>query len=55
MKKYLVCIDYSATVHHVVEAENEDQAQNIAYEVAKKVLTHDALYITVGYVDEVKE
>jgi len=55
MKKYLVCIDYSASVHHEVEAENEEQAQKIAYEKAKKVLSHEDLYITVGYVDEVKE
>jgi hypothetical protein len=55
MKKYIVCIDYSASVHHEVEAENEEQAQNIAYEKAKKVLSYDDLYITVGYVDEVEE
>jgi hypothetical protein len=55
MKKYLVCIDYSASIHHEVEAENEEQAQIIAFKAAKKVLSNDDLYITVGYVDEVKE
>ena len=55
MKKYLVCIDYSATVHHEIEAENEEQAQIIALEKAKKILSNDDLYITIGYVDEVEE
>ena len=54
MKKYIVCIDYSASVHHEVEAENEEQAQIIAFKKAKEVLPYDDLYITVGYVDEVE-
>ena len=55
MKKYIVCIDYSASVQHEVEAENEEQAQIIAFKEAKKVLPYDDLYITVGYVDEVEK
>ena len=55
MKKYIVCIDYSASVHHEVEAENEEQAQITAFKKAKEVLSYDSLYITVGYVDEVEE
>jgi hypothetical protein len=50
-----VCIDYSASVHHEVEAENEEQAQIIALKKANEVLPYDDLYITVGYVDEVEE
>lgn len=55
MKKYIVCIDYSASVQHEVEAENEEQAQITALRKAKEVLPYDDLYITVGYVDEVEE
>jgi hypothetical protein len=52
MKKYDVCIDYSASVHHEVEAENEEQAQIIALKKAKEVVPYDELSVTVGYVDE---
>jgi hypothetical protein len=55
MKKYLVCIDYSASVHHEVEAENEEQAEDIAMKEALKSVPYDELSVTVGYVDEVEE
>ena len=55
MKKYIVCIDYSASVHREVEAENEEQAQIIALKKAKEDAPYDDLFITVGYVDEVEE
>jgi len=52
MKKYIVCIDYSASVHHEVEAENEEQAESIALKEAMKVVPYDDLSVTVGYIDE---
>ena len=55
MKKYIVCIDYSASIQHEVEAENEEQAQIIALKKAKEDAPYDDLFITVGYVDEVEE
>jgi len=52
MKKYIVCIDYSASVHYEVEAENEEQAESIALKQAMEVVPYDDLSVTVGYVDE---
>jgi hypothetical protein len=54
MKKYIVCIDYTASVHHEVEAENEDQAQSIALKKALVVVPYDELSVTVGYVEEME-
>ena len=52
MKKYIVCIDYSASVHHEVEAENEEKAQSMALKKALEDMPYDELSVTVGYVDE---
>jgi hypothetical protein len=55
MKKYIVCIDYAASVHHEVEAEDEEQAERLAMKKAMESVPYDELSVTVGYVDEVKE
>ena len=55
MKKYIVCIDYAASVHHEVEAENEEQAESIAMKKALESVPYDELSVTVGYVDGVEE
>jgi len=52
MKKYTVCVDYTASVHHEVEAENEEQAQKIALTKAMEAVPYDDLAVTVGYVEE---
>jgi hypothetical protein len=55
MKTYIVCIDYSASVHHEVEAENEEQAQSIALKKAMESVPYDELSVTVAYIDEEEE
>jgi len=55
MKKYIVCIDYAASVHHEVEAENEEQSESIAMKKALESVPYDELSVTVGYVDEVDD
>ena len=55
MKKYEVCIDYTATKIYEVEAEDADQAESIAMKQAMEVAPYDDLVVTVGYIDEVEE
>lgn len=55
MKKYEVCIDYTASKIYVVEADDEDQAERIAMAKATEVAPYDDLVVTVGYIDEVEE
>lgn len=55
MKKYHVCIDYTASKIYEVEAEDADQAENIALKQAMEVAPYDELCVTVGYVDEEDE
>lgn len=55
MKKYEVCIDYTASKIYEIEADDEDQAESIALKQAMEVAPYDELSVTVGYVDEVEE
>jgi hypothetical protein len=52
MKKYIVCIDYIASVIHEIEAEDADKAESIAMKKALEKMPYDELSVTVGYVDE---
>jgi hypothetical protein len=52
MKKYFVCIDYTASVIHEIEAEDADQAESIAMKEAMQSVPYDELSVTVGYVEE---
>lgn len=55
MKKYTVCIDYTASKIYEVEADDADQAESIALKQAMGVAPYDELCVTVGYVDEEDE
>lgn len=55
MKKFVVCIDYTASKIYEVEAKNADQAESIALQQAREVAPYDDLVVTVGYVDEEEE
>jgi hypothetical protein len=55
MKKYEVCVDYTASKIYEVEAEDADQAESIALKQAMEVAPYDELSVTVGYVDEMDE
>lgn len=55
MKKYIVCIDYAASVHHEVEAEDEEQAERLAMKEAMQSVPYDDLSVTVGYVEEIDD
>jgi hypothetical protein len=55
MKKYSVCIDYTASVIYEVEAANPEAAEAEAMRKAAEVAPYDELCITVGYVDEVED
>lgn len=55
MKKYVVCVDYTASKIYEVEAEDADQAENIALKRAMEVAPYDELSVTIGYVDEEDE
>lgn len=52
MKKFFVCVDYSATVHYAVKAETEEQAAEKAKSLAMRVAPYDSLVVSVAYVDE---
>ena len=52
MKKYFVCIDYTASVIHEIEAEDEEQAESLAMKEAMQSVPYDELSVTVGYVEE---
>lgn len=52
MRKYFVCIDYTASVIHEIEAEDADQAESIAMKKAMESVPYDELSVTVGYVEE---
>lgn len=52
MKKFMVCIDYTASKIYEVEADDADQAESIALKQAMEVAPYDDLVVTVGYVDE---
>jgi len=52
MNKYIVCVDYVASVHIEVEARDEDEAKSIALSEARQTVPYDDLSVTVGYVDE---
>lgn len=52
MKKYVVCVDYVASVHIEVEAQDVSEAEAKALSKARQTVPYDDLAITVGYVDE---
>lgn len=55
MKRYEICMDYTASVIYEIEAENEDLAEKEARRRARETVPYDDLSVTVGYVEEMDE